>query len=119
MSAPNPLQDRDGRIRATIAWCLDRSLRCHGYDKPDMADAYEQRARDIAALLSEADQLRGENARMREALEPFARDAEGIDPGWADNRRRSSLTQDKPLTVADFRRARAALHSTPSREETT
>jgi len=38
-----------------------------------------------------------------EAMEPFAGNASGIHKDWADERRRASLTQDKPLTVAHFR----------------
>ena len=38
-----------------------------------------------------------------EAMAPFAGDASGIHKDWADERRRASLTQDKPLTVAHFR----------------
>ena len=40
-----------------------------------------------------------------EALEPFVKDAARIDPGWSRDRRRDSLTQDKPLTVGHFREA--------------
>ena len=40
-----------------------------------------------------------------EALEPFVKDAARIDPGWSSDRRRNSLTQDKPLTVGHFREA--------------
>lgn len=43
-----------------------------------------------------------------EALEPFQRDAEGIHPDWSDDRRRVSLTQERPITVGDYRKAHAA-----------
>lgn len=42
------------------------------------------------------------------ALEPFFADAERVHPDWASERRRSSLSQDKPVTVGDFRKAHAA-----------
>ena len=39
------------------------------------------------------------------ALKPFANDAKGIHEDWSNERRRASLTQAKPITVGDFRRA--------------
>lgn len=46
---------------------------------------------------------------IREALEPFAKDAEGIHPDWADERRRDSLTGFEKITVGDMRKAVKAL----------
>jgi len=43
-----------------------------------------------------------------DSLEPFADDASGIHEGWSSERRRNSLTQDRVLTVGDFRAAGAA-----------
>lgn len=43
-----------------------------------------------------------------EALRPFYQDALRIHPDWADERRRASLTQEKPLLVSDFRKAVSA-----------
>lgn len=48
-------------------------------------------------------------AQVRDALLPFAMDARGIHPDWSKERSRVSLTQDKPLTVGDFRKANEAL----------
>jgi len=46
---------------------------------------------------------------VREALEPFAKDASGIHPDWANERRRLSLTGGEWLTVGHIRRAAKAL----------
>lgn len=69
----------------------------------------EQNLKDYSRLMESHIAVLQENARLREALEPFARDAVGIHPDWSDERRRASLTQEKPLTVGDFRKAREAL----------
>lgn len=42
------------------------------------------------------------------ALTPFANDAIEIHPNWSNERVRASLTQKKPLTVGDFRKAKDA-----------
>lgn len=44
-----------------------------------------------------------------EALQPFANDAKGIHPEWANERQRASLTQGKPITVGDLRCAVVAI----------
>lgn len=51
-----------------------------------------------------------------EALRPFAAEADRISPEWAGERRRSTLTDSKALTVGDFRRARAALRAAEARQ---
>lgn len=45
-----------------------------------------------------------------EALRPLAANAEGVHPGWCDNRRRASLNNEKPITVGDCRKAAAAIN---------
>ena len=77
------------------------------------ADDESYRAKALEAKLSARD---AEVARLREALVPFAKEAEGFAPAWMDrpdpNANSSpwyTLESPPGFTIADLRRARAAL----------
>jgi len=72
-------------------------------------DGELQLATEAASTIERLSAIEQERDALREALRPFADEANRIHPDWANERRRSTLTPSKELTVADFRRARAAL----------
>lgn len=80
-------------------------------DGPEAADA-------IASLLDksdEADRLAAENARLREAVEPFAKAAEQID-GEGRSVWIEKPADDGYITLNDLRRAQAALSTNAGRK---
>ena len=60
------------------------------------------------ALVAE---LRAENARLREALEPFAKRAERYDPDEADDGEPDWSTASPSIRIGDLRRARSELEA--------
>lgn len=70
---------------------------------PETADKIEQQAAEI-------NRLRTENEALREALEPFAREARGIIGSAQDDEAITTLDFDTAmeLTIGDFRRAARA-----------
>jgi hypothetical protein len=79
----------------------------------DAASSYTNRAEHMRAAAARLDELERENARMREALRPFA--------DWADHHRDITYDHYVPeceidgpghsltITLGDFRKARASL----------
>ena len=119
MTAPSDWPEVRKRLEATASAneAQARSLRRQGYpDTPDSGCAAH--AADIRLALSRADRidaLEAENARLREALEPFKQAHAELDPEYPDAPDDEEVSAVWGLTMGHFRRA-AAL-SPPSAQE--
>lgn len=70
---------------------------------------FDQREEYLSGLIARNAELRENNARLREALEPFAKRAERYDPDEADDGEPDWSTASPSIRIGDLRRARSEL----------